>query len=157
MSVEISPVKAREAHLVWPFVASIAREEMKFHDEILLHYRKLLTDEEIGRRSQDERHVLLAARRDGEMEGILIGTPPEGGVATILWLLVSAKCRREGIGKSLFEAGCRRFRSMGCHKVKLTAPTSDAVRFYEKQGMAVEGFHPNHWWHLDFWSMGKNL
>lgn len=157
MSFEISPLKADEAHLVWPFVANIAKEEMKFPDEVLVHYRRILTDEEIGRRSRDDKHLLIAARKDGKIEGILIGTPPEGGVATILWLLVSARCRREGIGKCLFEAGCSCFRSMGCHKIKLTAPTSDAVRFYEKQGMAVEGFHPDHWWHLDFWSLGKNL
>jgi len=157
MSLEISPVKVHEAHLVWPFVAHIAGEEMKFHDEILLHYRRTLTDEEICRRTEDENHLLLAVRKDGEIEGVLIGTPPEGGVGTILWLLVSAGCRGQGLGKGLFEAGCSRYRSMGCHKIKLTAPTSDAVRFYKKQGMAIEGFHPDHWWRLDFWSLGKKL
>lgn len=157
MNMSISTITKEDAHLVWPIVARIAAKDLGFSEEILLHYRAILTDDELVRRSEDKRHLLLAARKDGEMAGVLIGMPPEGGVATIMWLIVSARCRGEGVGKSLFEAGCSHFRTMGCHKVKLTAPTIEAVHFYEKQGMVQEGFHPNHWWHLNFWSLGKVL
>ena len=157
MSVEISTVKPYEANLVWQLLTHVASEELGFPEEALRHYRETWTDEEIAQRAQSQEYVLLAARKDGELIGILIGTPPEGGVGTVPWLLVSPKCRGQGIGNRMFDEACSRYRAMGCHKVKLTAPNKRAVRFYEKQGMRVEGFHANHWWRLDFWALGKNL
>jgi hypothetical protein len=62
-----------------------------------------------------------------------------------------------GVGKALFQQACKVYGSLGCHKVKLTASTPKAVTFYEKLGMSVEGKHLNHWWMLDFWSLGKLL
>jgi GNAT superfamily N-acetyltransferase len=154
---EISPVKPSEAHLVWPLLTEIATEELGFPEEALQHYRLTLTDEEIVRWAQSQKHVLIAARKDGKLVGILIGTPPEGGVGTILWLLVTPEYRGEGIGARIFEEACKRYKAIGCHKIKMTAPTKDAVMFYEKQGMQIEGFHIDHWWHLNFWSLGKRL
>lgn len=157
MNIEISILKPCEASLVWPLVNHIAAKELGFPEEALCFYHQQLTEEEVARRTADLLHVVLAARIDEKLVGALIGTPPEGGVGTILWLLVYAKWREYGIGRHLFCEACRRYQEMGCHKIKLTAPTKHTVRFYEKQGMQVEGFHANHWWNLDFWSLGKNI
>jgi GNAT superfamily N-acetyltransferase len=61
------------------------------------------------------------------------------------------------LGKALLEAAFETYRSMGCHKVKLTANTPMAKRFYLKHGMVVEGKLKNHWWNLDFIILAKIL
>jgi ribosomal protein S18 acetylase RimI-like enzyme len=157
MTKKITSVLPEEAHLVRSLIREIASKELGFSKKSLNHYIENLTDEEIARRVRDNRYLLLAAREERELIGVVIGTPPEGGVGTIQWLLIVPSSRGEGVGRRLFEAACGRFRSLGCHKIKLTAPNQKAVKFYEKQGMKVEGFHPDHWWHRDFWSLGKKL
>lgn len=157
MSVEISSVKPEEAQVVRQRLVGLSAEGMGFPEEALRYYRDSWSVDTIAQRARNPQQVLLAARKKGELVGLLMGMQPEGGVATIVWMLVAPEFRRQGIGCRMFEEACRRYRDMGCHKVKLTVPNKQAVRFYEKQGMQMEGFHSNHWWRLDFWSMGKFL
>jgi ribosomal protein S18 acetylase RimI-like enzyme len=133
----------------------VAAKELGFPAGAVSHYRKILSDEEIGRRLRMEQHMLLEAVDTGRLMGVLIGLPPEGGVGTLWWVIVAAKYRRRGIARALVDAACARYRAAGCHKVKLTVPNVAAKRFYEALGMRVEGTHRDHWWHMDFWSMGK--
>jgi ribosomal protein S18 acetylase RimI-like enzyme len=134
-----------------------ADERLGFPPEALDHYWEDWSVDAIQRRARNPNQVLLAARLGGELAGLLLGSVPEGGVATVVWLLVAEEFRRRGVGGGLFREACRRYRDMGCHKLRLTVPDRQTVRFYEKQGMRVEGFHPDHWWRLDFWSMGLSL
>lgn len=157
MNVEIGTAQVGETGMVWKMIERIALSDLDFPEVSLQHYRQGLSDDEILRRIRDPRHVLLVARQDGGFAGLLVGTPPEGGVGTIIWLLVVPECRNEHIGGRLFEEACRRYKAMDCHKLKLTAPTQAARQFYEKQGMTVEGFHPDHWFHISLWSLGMNL
>ena len=128
-----------------------------FPQEAIHHYQDGWTEEQIRQKAADPRQILLMATDSDAPIGLLLGTAPEGGVATIIWLLVDSDSRRQGIGGLLFREACREYKSMGCHKLKLTAPTKQAVAFYTKQGMACEGVHPDHWWRMDFWSMGISL
>jgi ribosomal protein S18 acetylase RimI-like enzyme len=157
VSVAISPVQPEEASVVCERFIDLSAEGLGFPEQALGYFRDSLTVDSIAQQAQNPKQVLLAARRKGELVGLLLGTPPEGGVATIVWVLVAPECRREGIGCQMFQEACRRYRDLGCHKVKLTVPNEQTVQFYEKQGMQVEGFHANHWWHVDFWSLGKSL
>ena len=61
------------------------------------------------------------------------------------------------VGKALFAEAVKAYREKGAHKIKLTVPQEETVRFYEKQGMELEGVHRNHWWNHDFWAMGINI
>ena len=101
--------------------------------------------------------VALEARTGGRIVGVLVGARPEGGVGTIVWLVTSPAFRNRGIGAEMFRRACGWYREMGCHKLKLMAPVKKAVQFYEKQGMRIEGYHPRHWWDMDFWSLGKKI
>lgn len=157
MSIEISALKPDDAETLWQLVHAVAAKEMGFPEEAMRHYRGSLTGGEFTRRVQDPRQVLLAARRQGQMVGVVAGSAPEGGVATIVWLLVTAGARGSGLGTRLFLEACARYRAMGCHKIKLMATSPDAVRFYERCGMSVEGYHPDHWWHLNFWALGMHI
>lgn len=157
MSIAISPIQPGQAETVRNLLIKISTESFDFPGEALQSYWQAWTVETIGRCAQNARQVLLAVWDGTEPVGLLLGTPPEGGVATIIWMLVAGKYRSQGIGGRMFKEACTRYKAIDCHKVKLTVPTEAAKKFYEKQGMVVEGFHPNHWWGKDFWSMGKQL
>lgn len=129
-----------------------------FPENALRRYRDDWTEELIRERSEDSRRVMVIA--DGEDErlaGFLFGAPPDGGVATMIWLAVRPDLRGKGLGRRLVETAFVEYGRMGCHKVRVFAKTSDAVCFYKKLGMKVEGKHPKHWWRQDFWSLGKFL
>src|ERR1051325_9010314 len=85
--------------------------------------------------------LYLMARDGSKTEGILLGAPVEGGVGTIIWILVNKKSQNKGIGSLLFEEACLQYKKMGAHKVKLTVPDSETIKFYLKQGMVLEGTH----------------
>ena len=87
--------------------------------------------------------------------GLIIGPPPEGGVATIFWLLVDPAHQKKGCGRRLLHEAVIHYESQGCHKLKVTAPSLAAVHYYEHNGFRTEGFHPAHWAKQDFWSLGK--
>lgn len=100
---------------------------------------------------------LEAIDEGGYIQGIVIGSPVEGGVGTIIWVLVDNDSQHRGIGSKLFKEAKKCFINKGAHKIKLTVPEEKTVEFYRKQGMILEGLHRNHWWNQDFWSMGLNL
>lgn len=123
--------------------------------EGLQAYKKSWTEQSLKTRIQLNADLLFLAW-DGSMPiGLVSGPSPEGGVGTIIWMLVSENYRNKKIGKHLLLHACQFYQHLGCHKLKLTAPSERAKEFYLKQGMILEGFHPNHWWKTDFWSLSK--
>jgi GNAT superfamily N-acetyltransferase len=154
MELEISPIKPSDVNKALELVSEAAMGEMGFPLEALCHYRDIIVNVLNG---QSKGHLFLGCKKNEDLIGLLICLPPEGGVATILWLVVAPKYKGQGIGTQLFNMACQWAKDNGCHKIKLTASTTTAVHFYEKQGMKVEGSHRDHWWHLDFWSLGKFL
>jgi GNAT superfamily N-acetyltransferase len=100
---------------------------------------------------------LVAIDEKEEIVGLILGTPSEGGVGTIIWVLVDNDKQQKGIGGSLFNYAKEWYKNNGAHKIKLTVPDKKTVDFYLKQGMILEGEHLNHWWNHDFWSMGLIL
>ncbi|QNL20592.1 GNAT family N-acetyltransferase [Hyphobacterium sp. CCMP332] len=101
--------------------------------------------------------VFLLALDENKPSGVILGTPVEGGVGTIIWVLVDNTNQKKGIGTALFHEACKLYKEKKAHKVKLTVPNRRTVEFYEKVGMVLEGEHKNHWWGNDFWSMGLQL
>ena len=81
------------------------------------------------------------------------GTAPEGGVATIIWLMVDPEFQNNKIGSALLTHAKNYYQSLGAHKLKLTVQDKRAASFYEREGLHVECMHQNHWWNLDFWAM----
>lgn len=101
--------------------------------------------------------IFLVEKDESRITGLILGTPHEGGVGTIIWVLVDPKFQGKKIGSTLFNEACQVYKQKGAHKIKLTVPDHKTVQFYEKQGMTLEGEHPNHWWNQDFWAMGYLL
>lgn len=89
--------------------------------------------------------------------GFTVISPPEGGVGTLFWLMVDHAHQGQGLGSSLLTYIETIYHAQDCHKIKLTAPTLEACQFYEKKGFTVEGFHPCHWYQMDFWSLAKQI
>ena len=155
MSLKIAKVDKSELHVFCTAIHDLARETTNFPQNALVYYKTIITEKSLLARYKDT--VLLEARQDLELAGLIYGTGIEGGVGTIIWLLVVPKFQKLGIGGKLFNKACDIYKQNKGHKIKLTVPEKKTVEFYEKQGMNLEGFHPNHWWSMDIWSMGKNL
>ena len=150
--MNIADLRAAEAAEASELLRSVGMDELGLPEEALW------TKNDIRERCLDSRYVALAARNGWwNIEGLLLGFPPEAGVGTIAWVVVKSAYRGVGVGATLFDLACERYLKKGCHKLKLTAPTERAVRFYTQQGMVVEGEFPDHWWHRRFWGLGYYL
>jgi RimJ/RimL family protein N-acetyltransferase len=136
-------------------LARLIKSTVNLPDSAIQHFAKEWTDERM--KSCISTWVFLMARDQGEIIGVLLGTPVEGGVGTIIWVLVDKSKQKQGIGGILFKEACEIYKDKGSHKVKLTVPDEQTTKFYIKLGMQLEGVHRNHWWHVDFWSMGIQL
>ncbi len=149
---------ATEAKALCAFVRqAIAAGFPMFTAEAVESYLKPWTPDDVAARLQHGRDILIAALAGDEIVGVISGTAPEGGVGTVIWLLVDARWRGRNVGRALYDAACLAYCRLGAHKMKLTAPSESAKRFYERCGMHVEGFHPDHWYKLDFYSLGVLL
>ncbi len=128
-----------------------------FPPEAINDYLKPWTPDHVRSRLERGHDILVAAYADDELIGLASGTAPEAGVGTIVWLLIDGAWRDRKAGRALYGAACHAYRDLGAHKVKLTAPSERAKRFYEACGMRVEGFHSNHWYKMEFFSLGMDL
>lgn len=148
---DIAAVRALYVHLLGDTFS-------QFPDQALEVYKRDWTEDLIAERLQDTRRALAVAAdsADGPV-GYVLGAPPDGGVASVIWLAISRDRRGQGIGRALMETVRAEYQRMGCHKLRLFAKTRDAVQFYRKFGMIVEGDHPNYWWRQHFWSLGMDI
>jgi ribosomal protein S18 acetylase RimI-like enzyme len=157
MKTKLEIIEPHTARGIWRLISEVMAKELGFPSVALEHFRQSFTDRQLAKRIKSSDGPIFIASKNGCLAGVLVGSLPEGGVGTIIWLIVSSEFRGLGAGKALFKQACKTYHSMGCHKVKLTATTPEAVKFYKKLGMSVEGQHISHWWMLDFWSLGKLL
>ena len=134
---------------------NIAQTTIDYPPEALAYYQQRFSPESLA--DQLENTIALYIQNNGKIEAVLFGTMAEGGVATIIWLLVNKKFQGEGYGRALFNAAKSQYLAMGTHKIKLTAPNKSTLAFYQKQGMVKEGFHSNHWWNMDIFSLGIQI
>lgn len=121
-------------------------------------YLQSFTIEALQNRLQKTPHGLLSiAWQDDEALGLVSGTQPELGVATIIWLLVKPSQQNLRIGSHLLSHAFDFYRQQPCHKVKLTVPSEKARQFYLNNGMREEGYHANHWDNCNFWALARDL
>ncbi|HIA01924.1 MAG TPA: GNAT family N-acetyltransferase [Myxococcales bacterium] len=136
---------------------TLTEDFSSFTDEARANYIDTWSRDQLRQQVSNGDKLSLTASQDGKLQGIVVGNTPEAGVATIIWLLVKSPYQSLGVGALLFEHACRLYQEQGLHKVKLTASNKRARDFYVSQGMQEEGFHPQHWWKIDFWVLGKLL
>lgn len=153
--MEISQVSKATAEEYVRVLKQLITTTIKLPQEAIENFATQWTVERLN--DCAETWVFLLARENGRTLGVILGTPPEGGVGTIVWVLVDSKLQKKGVGTALFSEACQIYRAKGAHKIKLTVPDEETVNFYLKQGMTLEGIHRKHWWNADFWSMGIQL
>ena len=61
--------------------------------------------------------------------GVIISSGLEGGVSTIIWLLVDPRHRGLGIGLELINFFIGLQKDLGAHKIKLTVASKEAMNF----------------------------
>ncbi|MEO9967590.1 MAG: GNAT family N-acetyltransferase [Reichenbachiella sp.] len=155
MNPKVSKLAKADIEIFCSDLSKLSQETNYFPKEALAYYDSVYSQKQIELNL--DRLLILIVKEKNDIQGLLLGSSPEGGVGTIIWLLVKPTVQKSGLGALLFESAMDEYRQRGCHKVKLTVPKKEVVSFYEKQGMKLEGFHPNHWWNMDIWSMGINL
>ncbi len=153
-AIEVLPIKPADVDDAFRLIRSVAVEELGMPEAALAGYRDLM---ERAAADPSGSGLFLGCRTGVAITGVVLCSRPEGGVATIIWLIVGEAHQGAGQGVLLLQAACDWARRQGCHKIKLTASSPDAIRFYERNGMDVEGYHPSHWWSIDFWSLGMQL
>lgn len=151
-----------------PLVADIEPTQNLFHSILetsfpmlplvaITSYSQAWSTARLSQRITAQNDLLCLAWDNDTPVGLVSGTPPEGGIGTIIWLLVDKSYRSHHIGTSLLNQACDYYRKLGCHKIKLTAPSQEAKNFYVGKGMIEEGFHKRHWYECDFWALGMYL
>jgi ribosomal protein S18 acetylase RimI-like enzyme len=157
MAENIVSLEPSDSRLIIDLFGNLFGKDLPFPPEAVDYFNRSFSKESLIQSSNRSGSLLLGIKYENELAAFVQGSPPEGGVGTIIWLVVSPKLQGCGLGEKLFTAACSHYRSINTHKLKLTAPSSRAVAFYKRIGMREEGFHPAHWWHMDFWSLGFNL
>ena len=154
--IEIKEVSQSEISQYLFALRSLINSNINLPEEAKNSYVSQWDEEKIS--LQLNKWLFLSSQdEDNSTVGVLLGTPIEGGVGTIIWVLVDKKAQNKRIGSQLFRKASDWYKNKGAHKLKLTVPEEKTVEFYTKQGMAVEGEHTNHWWNHKFWSMGLEI
>jgi len=119
-----------------------------FTAQALDSYRHKYSESSLAERIENPDVVIVGLFDDEELIGLVIGGAPNGGVASLDWVVVAPGYQGRGLGQKLMRFCFHEYAVVGAHKVVLYTETENAKRFYEKCGMTVEGVHPNHWWGL---------
>jgi len=125
-----------------------------FSQSALTAYRQKYDRELFQQRCLGGQAVLMAAFDGDAMVGLVIGGVPNGGVASLDWVVVAPGYQGRGLGQQLVRASLDDYQSRGAHKVVLYTDTTQGRDFYSKCGMFCEGVHPWHWWGLTHYCMG---
>lgn len=157
MDEDIILLQPEDSALIVELFGELFGSFLPFPPEAVEYFNSSFSEDNLLKLCERSGSLVAGIKREGELAAFLLSTAPEGGVTTIVWLVVSPKWQKMGLGEKLFKAACEYYRTRGVHKLKLTAPTLKAVEFYKRIGMTQEGFHPSHWWRMDFWSLGLSL
>ncbi len=158
MAPKISKAQPADASRLHSFFANHFQDNFPyFCDEARSSYSQSLSFENIEKKLTHGNEIILIAEHDETICGFLFGVQPEGGVATIIWLIVHPQYQGRKIGKQLTDASKMHYQSIGAHKIKLTVHSERALQFYLREGFSIEGKHINHWWNLDFYSVAYSI
>ncbi|MCG3148401.1 MAG: hypothetical protein PCFJNLEI_01844 [Verrucomicrobiae bacterium] len=157
--IEIQPLTAASVPAAAAFYSARMDDTFSqtFPPAAIVKYRENFNLERLTAYVTAGDRELLAARVDEQIAGIMFGSPLNGGVASVVWMAVSPQFRGHGIGRQLMEETFRRYRQRGAHKVVLYTETDSGKAFYEAVGMTLEGTHPQHWWGLKHYCLGRIL
>lgn len=99
----------------------------------------------------------IIAKIDSVVVGLIIATKPEGGVGTILWLIVKKSHYKKGIGTILIKKIIKEYKNNKAHKIKVTTPIKVNINFYKKFNFEVECYLKKHWWKKNFWQLSRKI
>ncbi len=120
-------------------------------------YKQDWQEKNIKNAIDDKEKVMIIAKMDNEIVGLLFGSGLNGGVGNIIWIAVSSEYRGTGVGKLLCEKAEKEYQKKNAHKIVLYTETASGKKFYERIGYSHEGTHPKHWWGVDHFCMAKIL
>lgn len=101
------------------------------------------------------KRLVLVARTEPKLIGVLVTTANSDGVAVVHWLAVHEADRSQGVGTKLLTEFEKRLKGLPVHKIMLW--TEVASLYYEKLGWAKEAVLPNHWWGQEVSLLAKYL
>lgn len=135
------------------FLTSMQDNFSYFPEEAHDFYSKPWLGEPLKMRLEQNKGLLLCAWMNGQIIGLVSGTLPEGGVGTIIWLMVDKNYQNQKIGAKLLCEAKHYYQNCAAHKIKLTVHDEKAMKFYLREGFQQEALHKKHWWKMDFYAM----
>jgi len=152
-------IKIREATLkdinqFWDlFKISVQKQFLEYPIEVRKFFvEKYYTKHNLKQWLRKKTIILLIALSNKEIVGYLLGNPPYGGVAFIVWLAVKNSFQKKGIGSALLKKYETLAIKQGAHKILLLVTRKSNLKFYKKNGYKIGGYIPqayfgiNHWW-----------
>lgn len=154
MRYKISKATVIDIDRLYSFIASNMEKNFTyFPQEAKAVYLKSLNIDNLKNKLITGNEIILLAESQSQICGFLFGGVPEGGIGTIIWLIVGSDYQGLGIGSLLLKSCITTYQGLNTHKVKLTVHDNRALKFYLREGFSIEGHHPNHWWGIDFYSL----
>jgi GNAT superfamily N-acetyltransferase len=101
--------------------------------------------------------IFVIAMFESVIVGLAIATKPEGGVGTILWLIVKKSHYKKGIGTILIKKIIKEYKNNKAHKIKITTPIKKNINFYKKFSFEIECYLKKHWWKKNFWQLSRKI
>lgn len=120
-----------------------------FSKDAIAAYRERHDVALFRRRALDQLAVVVCARMDNEVVGLVLGGSSNGGVASLDWVVVAPEHQGHSIGRRMLQEATDAYRRKGAHKLVLYTETAEAREFYLRLGWQEEGHHPRHWWRKD--------
>ena len=108
MDMNIRRINKADAKNYFNFFALELRKSFNLSDDIYNFYINKWNLDFI--KTNHDNFKFIVSEVESNIVGILMGSPEEGGVATIFWILVKESHSQRGIGKSLFKTSCNYFK-----------------------------------------------
>ena len=119
MKVEAILLEQPKVNQIWRLVSQVAKDNIGFPTFALKYFSKKFTENEFSPLVFNDQIPTLIVQQHNKIIGVLIGAAGEGGVGSIIWLVVEPHHHGKGTGKALFNEACAIFRAHRCHKIKL--------------------------------------
>ncbi len=154
MTITYHSPKPNHAHLLEIFFQESLQLNFSYlPKEAHFHFQAPWKIDKLIPRLENPSGLLICAWENDQIIGLVYGTGPEGGVGTIIWLMVHPDYQNQHIGKELLSQAKSHYKNQNAHKIKLTVHDERAMKFYERENFIKEALHKKHWWELDFWAL----
>lgn len=124
--------------------------------QFFLRSRKAWSRQGYKRALRNRARVILVAKKESKIIGILDSLVPFGGVSMGAWVMVDPQFQRQGIGTALLLEWETVMRKKGAHSIFLYTKERN-LAFYTEANFERVGFYKNSWFGNDLYIFSKTI